>query len=75
MYSVSHSTENWRVFNARHPMRIKATTTGLQATERDRGREKEGSREEATHCRGKKKTSVCSCWLPKPALTETGCDI
>lgn len=55
MYSVSHSTENWRVFNARRPMRIKATTTGLQAAERDRGREKEGSREEATHCRGKKK--------------------
>ena len=36
-------------------MRIKATTTGLQAAERDRGREKEGSREEATHCRAKKK--------------------
>lgn len=54
MYSVSHSTENWRVFNARRPMRIKATTTGLQAAERDRGREKEGSREEATHCRAKK---------------------
>lgn len=58
MYSVSHSTENWRVFNARRPMRIKATTTGLQAAERDRGREKEGSRKEATHCRGKKKNLI-----------------
>lgn len=69
MYSVSHSTENWRVFNARHPMRIKATTTGLQAAERDRDREKEGSREEATHCSATKnkikkiKNWLCSCWL------------
>lgn len=77
MYSVSHSTENWRVFNARCPMRIKATTTGLQAAERYRVREKEGSREEATHCKKKtpkKQTSLCSCWLPS-VLTETGCDI
>lgn len=35
MYSVSHSTENWTVFNVCRPMRIKATTTGLQAAERE----------------------------------------
>lgn len=59
MYSASHSTQNWRIFNAHSPMRIKATTTGLQAAERERerdaGREKEGSREEETHSRGEKK--------------------
>lgn len=41
MYSVSHSTENWSVFSACRPMRIKATTTGLQAeTEKSRDPER-----------------------------------
>lgn len=56
--TVSHSTENWRIFNAHRPMRIKATTTGLQAVERERGREKEGSREKETHSRGEEKNTL-----------------
>lgn len=66
IYSVSHSTENWRVLNACHPMRIKATTTGLQGADRDRDREKEGSIEEATQCRGKKKTYCAPAGLLSP---------
>lgn len=49
MYRIPQKTGEY--FNARRPMRIKATTTGLQAAESDRDREIEGSREEATHCR------------------------
>lgn len=41
-------------------MRIKATTTGVQAAERYRGREKEGSREEATLQEEKKKNPHCA---------------
>lgn len=64
-----------RVFNARRPMRIKATTTGLQAAERDTHREKGGIHRGGDSLKRKQIYSLCSCWLPQPILTETGCDI
>lgn len=55
-------------------MRIKATTTGLQAAERYRGREREGSREEATLQGTKKmKTKKPHC-APADFLPVAGTD-
>lgn len=60
MYNVSHSTENWTVFNACRPMRIKATTTGLQAAEREIETEGKKDPERKRLTAEEKKKALCA---------------